>query len=102
MPCIAESEDGVHVRVRVQPRASSNAVGEERSGRLQIRLTAPPVDGAANEALRAFIAKRLGISKGSVSLTSGERSRDKTLNVRGLAAQELRTRLMGLDSGRCT
>jgi len=97
MPCIAEADDGVQIRVRVQPKASNDSIGEERSGRLRIRLTAPPIDGAANEALRTFIAKRLGISKGSVSLTSGVRTRDKTLIVRGISSSEARDRLFCQD-----
>jgi hypothetical protein len=100
MPCIADADGQVQIRVRVQPRASKDAVAEEHGGRLRIRLTAPPVDGAANEALRAFIAKQLGVSKGAVSLASGERSRDKTLNIRGLTASEARCRLLRGDSGR--
>lgn len=85
--CISGTADDIQIRVRVQPKASSNAVVEEQGNRLRIRLTAPPVDGEANEALRRFIAKQLGIAKGMVRLIRGERSRDKTVEVRGIDAE---------------
>jgi hypothetical protein len=68
----------------------------ERSGRLLIRVSAPPVDGAANTALCRLIAKRAGVARGRVSVVRGKRSRDKTVEVEGMDAGELRAAL-GLE-----
>jgi hypothetical protein len=70
--------------VRVQPKASRNACSVDESGRVRIALTAPPVDGAANEALIEFVADRLDVAKRCVRLVSGEKSRDKTIAIDGL------------------
>jgi uncharacterized protein YggU (UPF0235/DUF167 family) len=71
------------LRVRVTPRSSINAIIKWEDDTLFVRLTAPPVDSAANEALREFIADRLNIARSRVQLNSGERSRVKTLAVEG-------------------
>lgn len=72
--------------VRVQPRASRDEiVGEHRDG-LKIRLTAPPVDDRANEALRKLLAARLKVPLAAVRIASGERSRTKRVEVRGATA----------------
>jgi len=79
--------DGTDVllRVRVQPRASREAVVGEADGRLRVALTAPPVEGAANDALRRFIAAKLGVARGRVTLESGDKSREKTLRIAGVS-----------------
>ena len=79
------------MRVRLQPKASRNAVLGEKEGRVRIAVTAAPVGGAANKALLRFLAKQLGVSRGSVSMAAGMKSRDKTLNVAGMTADELRS-----------
>ncbi len=95
-----EVRDGrVHLRVRVQPKASRNAFRIEPDGRLRVALTAPPVEGAANKALRAFVAKSLGLAKSSVTLTTGAKSRDKVLRLEGTNGTEVEEALRGLDSG---
>jgi uncharacterized protein (TIGR00251 family) len=88
----SESEPAV-VRVRLQPRASANEVVGERDGVLVVRVTAPPVAGKANEALRALVAKRLGVAKGRVQVVRGAKGRDKVVEVHGLATREARRRL---------
>lgn len=70
-----------HVAVRVIPRARRDEVGGERDGRLLVRTTAPPVDDAANEAVRRLVAAHLGVPHRRVRLVSGHRSRDKVLRV---------------------
>ena len=75
--------------VRVQPKASRNACNVDESGRVRIALTAPPVDGAANEALIEFVADRLDIAKRCVRLVSGEKSRDKTIAIDGLNIESI-------------
>lgn len=85
----------VLLSVRVQPKASRNAVVLEADGRVRVALTAPPVDGEANEALREFLAKSLGVPKRAVSLVRGERSREKTVAIAGMTETDLRRRLEG-------
>ena len=75
--------DGLVVRVRVQPRGSRDALEGRVGGRLRVRLTAPPVDNAANEACRSLFAKLLEVPRRAVELTSGHKSRDKTLHIVG-------------------
>jgi len=73
--------DLVRLRVRVQPRASRNEFAGVENGVLRVRLHAPPVDGAANEALVAFMADELGVSRRQVRIVSGFGSRNKVLEV---------------------
>jgi len=81
------------LKVRVIPRAKRTAFAGWRGDRLVIRLQAPPVEGAANEALRKFLAKALGIRKSDIEIVTGERSREKTLRIYGLTQEQLRQRL---------
>ena len=94
MESIEHIDGGVRIRVRVQPRSSHSGVSGEREGRLCIRLTAPPVDGEANEALIAFIAKSVGAPKRSVTIISGGRSREKTVGISGVSIEDVRERLL--------
>jgi uncharacterized protein (TIGR00251 family) len=86
----ARKRCGVSFRVRVQPRASRDAVGGEWEGALKVRLTAPPVDSRANEALCRLLAECLNVPAGAVRLLSGERSRTKRVKVDGVGAEEIR------------
>jgi uncharacterized protein (TIGR00251 family) len=70
--------------VSLTPRASRDEIVGMRDGVLRVRVTAPPVDGKANEALRKLIAKRLGVAKGRVRIERGERGRRKLLSIVGL------------------
>ena len=79
MEWISENANGVSIRCRVQPSASKTAVVGLYDGALKISLAAPPVDGKANKALRAFIAKKLGVSKSKVAIVSGEKSKTKAV-----------------------
>ncbi|MBX3281449.1 MAG: DUF167 domain-containing protein [Acidobacteria bacterium] len=72
-------QGGVEFKVRVVPRASKTEIVGVIDGALKIRLKAPPVDGAANEELIRFLAKVLDIPRRSLSITSGEHSRLKTV-----------------------
>jgi uncharacterized protein len=91
---IKPAGDGVRLRLRVQPRASRNEVVGVYGDALRVRLTAPPVDGAANEALIRFLAERLGVSRAAVRLVSGASSRAKVVEVSGLGAAEVRRRVL--------
>ena len=83
---------GVWVSVRVIPRSSKNAVQWER-GTLRVQLTAPPADGAANEALIALLAERLGLPKRNVSIVRGAASRQKTVEIVGMTGEEVERRM---------
>jgi uncharacterized protein (TIGR00251 family) len=73
------------LRVQVQPRASRNEFAGLHGDRLKIRLTAPPVEGAANAALIAFLAEAFGVAKRQVTLLAGDTGRAKTLRIAGPA-----------------
>ncbi|MDD4169121.1 MAG: DUF167 family protein [Desulfotomaculaceae bacterium] len=81
---IKEKEDGVVFKVRVQPRASMNKLVGLHGDALKIRLTAPPVEGEANEACRTFLAGLLSVARSQVSITSGSTGRNKTIKVTGV------------------
>ncbi len=79
---LKDHPEGLVLNVRVQPKASKNAIRGVHGEALKIALTAPPVEGAANKALIAFVAKCLGIPKASVTILSGQTSRNKRLLLR--------------------
>lgn len=77
------------------PRAPHTRVDGTRGGAILIRLAAPPVDGAANDALIAFLADALALPRRSISIVSGERSRNKCVRIEGLDEAGVRARLSG-------
>jgi len=79
--------------VRLQPRARRDEVVGERGGAVVIRVTAPPVDGKANEALCRLIARAAGVPPSRVSVVRGHTSRDKLVRVDGISADALRAAL---------
>ena len=94
MISIGEKDGSVTFKVRVQPRASRTELGGEYEGSLKLRLAAPPVDGKANEACRRFLAGLLDVPLNAVEIVSGESSRDKRIKVRGVTAEQVRSRLV--------
>jgi uncharacterized protein len=90
---IEQKTNHIVIRVRVQPRASRDQVTLAPEGQVRVALTAPPAEGKANKALVAVVARHLGVRKSAVALESGLKSRDKTLRVDGLSAEEVRRRL---------
>jgi uncharacterized protein len=82
------------LNVRLQPRARKNEVAGERGEVVTVRVTAPPVDGKANEALCRLVAKRAGVARGAVTIVRGGRSRDKVVRVEGRSREELRRALL--------
>lgn len=86
---------GVRLSVKVQPRASANEIGPPLGDELKIKVTAPPVDSAANEALVKFLAEKLGCSRGRVELVRGGTSRHKTLLLHGFQPEEVVQKLCG-------
>ena len=87
---VTERDGAVRVEVRVAPRASREAVLGVHDGALKIALTAPPVDGAANAALVAYLAVALGIAKREVRIVAGESSRTKLVEIAGVTAGAVR------------
>jgi uncharacterized protein (TIGR00251 family) len=81
------------LHIRVQPRAKRDEVVGERGQAIVIRLAAPPVDGKANAALTALIAKAANVPRSSVEIVRGQTSRDKVVRVDGVTPQELRRAL---------
>lgn len=82
------------LEIRLQPRGGRDQVMGERDGAVLIRISAPPVDGKANAALIAFVAKTVGVPKGSVVIIRGETSRNKIIRVAGRAADDVRAALL--------
>ena len=81
--------DSARINVYIQPRASKTVVAGMHDGCVKIRLAAPPVDGAANAALVEFVAQQVNVAKSRVRITAGLTSRRKTVEVDGVAAEEL-------------
>lgn len=90
---LQEHADGVYLAVKLQPRASSNEIGEALGAELKVKVTAPPVDAAANEALVRLLAGILRCPRGAVQLARGATSRHKMLFLRGLKAGQVAERL---------
>ena len=78
--------DGVCLSIKVQPRASKNEIGAAAHGELKIKVTAPPVDAAANEAVLRMLAERLDCHRGTLQLLRGQTSRHKQVLIRGMSA----------------
>ena len=89
---IRDTEAGVTFAVKVQPRAKKNAITGEMGDALKLALTAPPVDGRANAACIEFFANLLDVPRSSVTIASGETSRNKVIRVAGVTADEVRRR----------
>ena len=88
---------GVSLSVKVQPRASKNEIGEPAGDELKIKVTAPPVDSAANEAVLRLVAETLDCPRGAVQLVRGNTSRHKQLIVQGLSVETVMERLADRD-----
>ena len=91
--------DGVLLSVKLQPRASKNETGAPLGGELKIKVTAPPVDAAANEALLKFLADKLDCPRGKVELVRGLTSRHKTILLHGFKPDEVHQFLTGGNEG---
>ena len=83
----------MEISVRARPRVSRPGIGPFRNGLLEVRLAAPPVDGAANAELVETLARALGLPRRAVTLVGGEHTRVKRLRIEGLAAEEVLARL---------
>ena len=81
--------------VKLQPRASANEIGEPLANELRIKVTAPPVDSAANEALVRFLADTLDCPRNRIELVRGHKSRHKILKLHGITAETALAKLAG-------
>ena len=90
---IHESPSGVTFAVKVHPRARKNAITGELGDALKLAVTAPPIDGRANDACIEFFANLLKVPRSSVTIASGQSSRQKIVRVVGLTADEIKRRL---------
>jgi hypothetical protein len=87
-------EASATVRVLVRPRAGRNETAGEHDGAIVIRVTAPPADGRANDAVRKLIAKRVGVAPSRVAIVRGEGAREKLIRVAGVDERTLRAALL--------
>jgi uncharacterized protein (TIGR00251 family) len=85
--------DGVQLAIKLQPRASKNEIGDSLGDELKIKVTAPPVDAAANQALVELLADKLGCPRGAVRIIRGNTSRHKTIWIAGIGAEEIMRKL---------
>jgi len=97
-------EAGATIRVRVQPRAAREGIEGSRAGAWRVRVSAAPVEGEANRALMAVLARALGVRPAELRIVHGARGRDKLVRIEGVRAEEVERRLAaacpGGDAGR--
>jgi len=91
---VEECRGAVTFAVKVHPRARKNSITGELGGALKLSLTSPPIDGRANQACIEFFAKLLKVPRSSVTIASGQSSRNKVVGVAGLTADEVRRRIV--------
>ena len=90
---LRDNADGCLLSVKLQPRSSANEIGEPLGSELRIKVTAPPVDAAANEALVRLLAARLDCARSAVELVRGHTSRQKMVRLHGISAETALRRL---------
>jgi uncharacterized protein (TIGR00251 family) len=97
LPFLATSKNDLVLSVYVQPRASKNQICGIQGEELKVRLTSPPVDGAANKLCREFFADLFEVAKSSVEIISGETSRHKRLRISGTRPGQFSTHISALE-----
>ena len=95
---LTAQSDGVTLAIKLQPRASKNEIGDVNGPELRIKVTAPPVDAAANEALLRLLADKLDCSRSKVELIRGHTARHKIVKVHGLTASVVLAKLIAASS----
>ena len=93
-PFLQIRPEGVVLSIKVQPRAAKNAIGEVLGSELKVKVTAPPVDSAANEALVAFLAKTLQCPRSAIRILRGHASRHKQVLITGVRPENILQRLV--------
>ncbi len=94
MISIRDTPAGATFQVKVQPRAKKNAIAGEVGDALKLALTAPAIEGRANQACIAFLAGLLNVPRSSVTIATGQSSRNKVIRVAGVSAAQVRQRLI--------
>ncbi len=90
---IRDTPQGATLSVKVHPRAKKNAIAGEVGDALKLALTAPPVEGKANDACIRYLAEVLEVPRSSITIAAGETSRLKVIRVLGLSAAQIEQRL---------
>lgn len=93
MVFLRESKKGLTFDIHVIPHASRVEIVGVRGGALKVKVTVPPVEGAANEACIKLLAKELGLKKSQLEIASGAKSRKKTIMVKDISKVELETKI---------
>jgi uncharacterized protein (TIGR00251 family) len=97
---IREQARGVILSIKVQPRASRNEIGEPLGSELRVKVTAPPVDAAANEAVIRLLAETLDCPRNHLELVKGHTSRHKLIRIAGVPVETIVARLLDAKPGR--
>jgi len=92
---VQETGEGLELRLHVQPRAKRSEIAGVHAGALKLKITAPPVDDAANRAIIQYFSTLLGIPRSNIQILSGTKYRDKKLQIRGLSLPDFLNRLKG-------
>jgi uncharacterized protein (TIGR00251 family) len=90
---VSLSERGVEIPLRVYPNAARNELVGFSEGVWRVKISAPPVRGKANKELIAFLARKLGLKKGDLTILRGHTSRNKVVSIVGLSREEVARRL---------
>lgn len=93
MVWLTEKGGCIFINIHLQPRASKNEIAGIHGEAIKVRLTSPPVEGAANSHVIEFFSKKLGTQKSKITIVSGEKSRYKTLKIEGLTMAEATARI---------
>jgi len=95
---ITETAEGVIFSIHVQPKSCRNEICGLRGNELKVRLTSPPVEGAANRLCQEFLAKLFHVAKSEVRIISGEKSRHKTVAIQGITKESVVAMLSTFDT----
>jgi len=90
---INNTPEGVRLNIRVQPRSSQNKICGETNGALKIKITAPPVEGEANQAVIRLLAQWLGVPRANVCIAKGDTSKNKIVDIIGIDARWMENKL---------
>ena len=90
---VSDTAQGAQFLLRVQPRASRNGFAGVMGDAIKLAITAPPVDGKANQAVVEFLAELFDVGKSSIVIVSGETGRNKRIAIRGVSAERVRLAL---------
>ena len=90
---IKENSDGIDLKVRVIPRSSRTMIVGEHDGALKVKISSPPVDGAANDEIIKLMAKTLGVSRSRVEIVSGQTAKAKQIRISDVTAEQAKNAL---------